>query len=76
MMVKDHIGCLSIANRSNNGNFIYNLSMLKNTILLYLKYILIAFCFFGRYEILHVSETLPQMVALSEAYMRIYEQQR
>ncbi|GAB4830767.1 hypothetical protein Ancab_004800 [Ancistrocladus abbreviatus] len=25
---------------------------------------------------LHVSETLPQMVALSEAYMQIYEQQR
>ncbi|KAJ0046694.1 hypothetical protein Pint_05351 [Pistacia integerrima] len=25
---------------------------------------------------LHVSETLPQMVALSEAYMQIYEQQQ
>jgi U4/U6.U5 tri-snRNP-associated protein 2 len=31
-----------------------------------------------RYEMqdLHVSETLPQMVALSEAYMQIYEQQQ
>lgn len=29
-----------------------------------------------RYEMqdLHVTETLPQMVALSEAYMQIYEQ--
>ena len=29
-----------------------------------------------RYEMqdLHVSETLPQMVALSETYMQIYEQ--
>lgn len=25
---------------------------------------------------LHVAETLPQMVALSEAYMQIYEQQQ
>lgn len=33
---------------------------------------------FCRYEMqdLHVSETLPQMVALSEAYMQIYEQQQ
>ncbi|TXG69708.1 hypothetical protein EZV62_004643 [Acer yangbiense] len=32
----------------------------------------------ARYEIqdLHVSETLPQMVALSEAYMQIYERQQ
>jgi len=32
----------------------------------------------GWYEMqdLHVSETLPQMVALSEAYMQIYEQQQ
>jgi len=31
-----------------------------------------------RYEVqdLHVSETLPQMVALSEAYMQVYEQQQ
>ena len=32
--------------------------------------------FYVRYEMqdLHVTETLPQMVALSEAYMQIYEQ--
>jgi len=32
---------------------------------------------FIRYEMqdLHVSETLPHLVALSEAYMQIYEQQ-
>lgn len=31
-----------------------------------------------RYEMqdLHVADTLPQMVALSEAYMQIYEQQQ
>ena len=31
-----------------------------------------------RYEMqdLHVNETLPQMVALSETYMQIYEQQQ
>ena len=31
-----------------------------------------------RYEMqdLHVTETLPQMVALSETYMQIYEQQQ
>lgn len=32
--------------------------------------------FLTRYEMqdLHVTETLPQMVALSETYMQIYEQ--
>lgn len=32
--------------------------------------------YMNRYEMqdLHVTETLPQMVALSEAYMQIYEQ--
>ncbi|CAI9109179.1 OLC1v1008953C1 [Oldenlandia corymbosa var. corymbosa] len=35
-------------------------------------------CWSPRYEMqdLHVSETLPQMVALSETYMQIYEQQQ
>jgi U4/U6.U5 tri-snRNP-associated protein 2 len=35
-------------------------------------------CAVFRYEMqdLHVDETLPQMVALSETYMQIYEQQQ
>lgn len=40
--------------------------------------LLMIFFFFSRYEMqdLHVTETLPQMVALSETYMQIYEQQQ
>lgn len=75
-LVKVPIGYLYRESPKNYGNYIlidvYNLNNYAMQNYIGLKHG-IQCC---RYEMqdLHVSETLPQMVALSEAYMQIYEQ--
>lgn len=79
--MKDHIGYLFNASPKNSGSPPpFQLLLLLTLTNLIIEYIfrLHNLAFFVRYEMqdLHVAETLPQMVALSEAYMQIYEQQQ
>lgn len=78
--MKDRIGCLFNASPKNSGSpppFQLLLLLHMDLIVVY-NFHLHNLSLFVRYEMqdLHVAETLPQMVALSEAYMQIYEQQQ